>query len=97
MAGQKFYRYCRDIGQESRRLRRGKLVIDPHIWRNVYRVDYTRVLRYWDSEFGLEIGGITYDLYRSAFYFLGVISGYLPLESNRDSSFRNKTGGVKTL
>ena len=96
MTGQKFYRYGRDLGRESRRLRRGELAIDPNIWRNVYRVDYTRVVRYWDSEFGLDIAGVTYDLYRSAFYFLGVISGYLPLESNRDSSFRNKTGGAKT-
>ena len=96
MTGQKFYRYGRDLGRESRRLRRGELGIDPNIWRNVYRVDYARVFRYWDSEFGLDIGGITYDLYRSSFYFLGVISGYLIIGCNRNSSLRCKVRGVKT-
>ena len=94
--GQKFYHYGWDLGQESRRLRRGKLAINPSIWRNVYRVDYTRVFRYWDSELGLDTAGITYDLYRSAFYFLGVISGYFTFASELVFSSRNKAGRVKT-
>jgi glycosyltransferase involved in cell wall biosynthesis len=81
--GRKTYRYGRDLGHESRKLRKGELKLDPAIWHAVYRVDYSRLLRYFDSELGLDISGLVYDLFRSFFYGVGFVRGFV-LEPLRD-------------
>ena len=74
--GRKFFRYGKELGVESRRIRRGESAIDPHAWRTVYRLDYRRLVSYWVSELGWNLPGLVYDLYRACFYGAGVVVGY---------------------
>ena len=75
--GRKSYHYGRDLGRESRRVSQGELTLDPTIWRMVYRVDYSRILRYWDPDLGPDWEGLVYDLFRTCFYGAGIMSAYL--------------------
>lgn len=76
-AGQKSYHYGWDLGSESRRMRSGELTIDRSIWGTVLRLDYGRFQRYWDSDYGMDISGFIYDLFRSPFYGVGFLTGYV--------------------
>ena len=75
--GRKYYHYGRDLGRESRGTSKGELTLDPTIWRMVYRVDYSRILRYWDTDLGPDLEGMAYDLFRTCFYGAGIMSAYV--------------------
>ena len=75
--GRKSYHYGRDLGRESRKASQGEFTLDPTIWRKAYRVDYSRVFRYWDPSLGPDLEGLVYDLFRTCFYGAGVMSAYV--------------------
>ena len=75
----KFFRYGHDLGREARLVGQGSAGIDSSAWRQVYRVDYTRLARYWSRASGWNGAGLVFDSVRACAYLPGMARGYLGL------------------